>query len=175
MTAQTQSPPTEKWWVPLVFGILSILLGIFFLVQPGVTAAVVVKFLGIYWVVTGIITLVHMFQDRTAWGWKLFTGLLGIIAGLLVLFSDPLMAALGVGWAFTLVLGIWGMFMGIMMLISAFQGAGWGAGIMGALAIFLGLVLIWNPLAAALSLPLVIGIFAIVGGIINIYYAFKLK
>ena len=170
-----ESQPTTKWWVPLIFGILSILLGIFFFVQPGITSAVVVKFIGIYWLVSGVITLIHMFQDHTAWGWKLFSGVLGIIAGLLVLFSDPLMAALGVGWAFTLVLGIWGIFMGIIMLISAFQGGGWGPGIMGVLAIILGIFLAWNPLSAALALPLVLGIFLVVGGIFNLIAAFKMR
>ena len=174
MTA-TQSQQTTKWWVPLVFGILSILLGVFFLVQPGITSAVVVKFLGFYWLITGVITLIHMFQDHTAWGWKLFAGVLGIIAGLLVIFSDPLMAAIGVGWAFTFVLGLWGIFMGIVMLISAFKGGGWGPGIMGVLAVILGIFLVWNPLAAALALPLVLGIFLIIGGIVLLIRAFKDK
>jgi uncharacterized membrane protein HdeD (DUF308 family) len=173
--AAAQSERTTKWWIPLVFGILSILLGIFFLVRPGTTTAVTVKFLGLYWLITGVITLYHMFTDRTAWGWKLFSGILGILAGLLVLFSDPLIAAIGVSWAFTFVLGLWGIFMGIVMLISAFQGGGWGPGIMGALAIILGIFLAWNPLAAALALPLVLGIFLIVGGIMNLFAAFRMK
>ncbi len=173
--ATLQSERQVQWWVPLVFGILSVLLGAFFLMRPALTSAVVVKFIGFYWLITGIITLIHMFQDRTAWGWKLFSGVLGIIAGLLVIFSNPLMAALGVGWAFTLVLGIWGIFMGIIMLISAFQGGGWGPGIMGVLAIILGIFLAWNPLAAALALPLVLGIWLIVGGIFNLVIAFKMR
>ncbi len=173
--ASKENIPQSKWWVALVFGILSVLVGIFFLVQPGITSAVAAKILGIYWVIAGVISLVHMFQDHTAWGWKLFVGLLGIGAGLLILFTDPIAAMLGVGLALVLVLGFWAIFMGIVMLISAFKGAGWGTGIMGALAIFLGIILIWNPMAATLGLPLVIGIFAIIGGIINIYVAFKIK
>ena len=173
--ASKENIPQSKWWVPLVFGILSILVGIFFLVQPGTTSAVAAKVLGIYFLISGVISLIHMFQDHKAWGWKLFVGLLGIGAGLLVLFADPIAAMLGVGMALVLVLGFWGIFMGIMMLISAFKGAGWGTGIMGALAVFLGIVLIWNPVAATLGLPIVIGILAIIGGGINIYVAFKVK
>ena len=176
MAATTsQNTPQEKWWVPLVFGILSIILGAFFLIQPAVTSIVAAKFIGIYWIVAGIIQLIHMFQDHTAWGWKLFLGGLSIVAGLFLVFADPLAAALGLGTAFVFVLGFWGIFMGIMMLIGAFKGGGWGAGILGALAVFLGIILIMSPLSGALALPWVVGIFLIIGGAFSIYQAFKIK
>ena len=167
--------PQSKWWVPLVFGILSVLLGIFFLVQPGVTTVVAAKFIGIYWIISGIVQLVHMFQDHTSWGWKLFLGLLAIVAGLFLVFAGPIEAALGLTFAITIVLGLWGIIVGIMMLISAFKGGGWGVGILGALAVFLGIVLLMSPWGGALVLPFVVGIFLIIGGVINIYMAFKIK
>ena len=104
----------------------------------------------------------------------MFFSVLGIVAGLLVI-SRPLWAALVVPTAYVIFLGVWGMIMGFIMLISAFKGAGWGAGIMGVLGILLGLFLIWNPLAAALTLPWVLGSFALVDGIINIFLAFMIK
>lgn len=174
MTIASSNAPSGKWWVVLLYGILSIILGVFFFVSPGITLVSVVFALGIYWFVTGLIGLFDMFQDRTAWGWKLVFSALGIIAGLLVI-SRPLWAALVVPTAYVIVLGVWGIIMGIAMLISAFKGAGWGAGIMGILGIFLGLLLIWNPFAAALALPFVLGAFALVGGVINVYMAFKIK
>jgi uncharacterized membrane protein HdeD (DUF308 family) len=176
MTAATsENTPQEKWWVPLLFGILSVILGVFFLAKPGVTSIVAAKFIGIYWIVSGVIQLIHMFQDRTAWGWKLFMGGLSIVAGLFLLFADPISAVLGLGTAFIFVLGFWGIFMGIMLLIGAFKGGGWGAGIMGALAVFLGIILLMSPLSGALALPWVVGIFLIIGGIFSMYQAFKLK
>ena len=173
--AASENTPQEKWWVPLVFGILSILLGIFFLVQPGVTSVVAAKFIGIYWIVSGIIQLIQMFQDHSSWGWKLFMGGLSIVAGLFLVFADPIAAVLGLGTAFVFVLGFWGIFMGIMLLVGAFKGGGWGAGILGALAVFLGIILIMSPLSGALALPWVVGLFLIVGGAFSIYQAFKLK
>ena len=65
--------------------------------------------------------------------------------------------------------------MGIIGLIQAFQGAGWGAGILGALSILLGLVLIFNPIIGAATLPWVLGIFGVVGGILAIIAAFRLR
>jgi len=174
MTLTTPNTPSNKWWAVLLYGILSVILGIYFYTSPALTMMSVVFVLGIYWLVTGIIGLFDMFQDRTAWGWKLFFSVVGIVAGLMVI-SRPLWATLVVPTAYVIVLGVWGMIMGVIMLISAFKGAGWGAGIMGALGVMLGLFLMWNPLAAALALPWVLGIFAMVGGIINIFMAFKIK
>ncbi len=172
MTAQFDS--NSNWWIVLIYGILSVIVGFLFLFYPLTSLMAFVFVLGIYWLVTGIITLIHMFQDRTAWGWKLFSGVLGIIAGLLVI-SRPLWATIVVPTVYVIIIAIWGIFMGIIMLIAAFKGAGWGAGIMGALAIFLGIVLLANPLIAATALPFVFGAFALAGGIINLIAAFKMK
>ncbi len=62
-----------------------------------------------------------------------------------------------------------------MGLIAAFQGGGWGAGIMGGISIVIGILLLGNIWAAALVLPWVIGIFAIVGGIFAIIMAFRMR
>ena len=79
------------------------------------------------------------------------------------------------GFAVILILGIQGIIMGIMGLIEAFRGGGWGAGIMGGLAIIIGLFLLGNIWAAALVLPWVIAIFLIIGGIFAIIMAFRLR
>ncbi len=169
-----QYDSSSAWWVVLLYGILSIIVGLLFLVYPLSTLSAFVFVLGIYWLVTGIITLIHMFQDRTAWGWKLFSGALGILAGLLVI-SRPLWATIVVPTVYVIIIAIWGIIMGIFMLIAAFKGAGWGAGIMGALAIFLGIVLLGNPLIAATALPFVFGAFALAGGIVSLIAAFKMR
>ena len=40
-----------------------------------------------------------------------------------------------------LILGLWGLMQGIILLFLAFKGGGWGAGIMGVVAIIFGLIL----------------------------------
>jgi len=59
--------------------------------------------------------------------------------------------------------------------VESFQGAGWGPGIIGAISVIIGIMLLGSPLGYALVLPWVIGIFAIVGGIFTIIMAFRLK
>jgi uncharacterized membrane protein HdeD (DUF308 family) len=65
--------------------------------------------------------------------------------------------------------------MGVIALVQAFQGSGWGAGILGVLGILFGLVLIFNPFAAAVGLVWAAGIFGLVGGIALIIAAFRFR
>ena len=66
-------------------GIFAIFIGILLLTNPLASMVVVVTFIGIYWLVTGIFALVGIFIDSSMWGWKLFMGILGVLAGIMVL------------------------------------------------------------------------------------------
>jgi len=79
------------------------------------------------------------------------------------------------GWTIVIILGIQGIIMGIVSLIEAFQGGGWGPGIIGALSIIFGILIMGNTAAATLVLPWVIGAFMVVGGIFAIIMSFRLK
>lgn len=165
------------WWLILIFGIAQIIVGILFWTDPKAMSVITVWVIGLYWLVTGAYYLVSLIWDRRRWGWKLFAGIIGILAGWFLV--DPngstLQATLAFGGAVILVLAIQGIMMGIMGLIAAFQGGGWGAGIMGAISIVIGFLLLGNIWAATIVLPLVIAIFAIVGGIFSVIMAFRLK
>lgn len=180
MTAATSTPSAfgegkrVPWWVILLQGISALILGILLLAQPGATTVVLIQFLGIWWLVGGIFDIVGMFIDRTAWGWKLISGIIGIIAGIAIL-NHPLWSTILVPTTLVWLLGIGGVVIGILNIIRAFQGGGWGTGILGVLSILFGIFLMVNPLAGALALPVVLGVFGIVGGIAAIYMAFKQK
>lgn len=179
MTAAAAQKPVS-WWIPLVEGILAIIIGILFLTNPAITSVSFVLALGLYWLVIGIVDIIRIFQDRTAWGWKLFTGIIGILAGGLIISGilirdHPLGTAFAVGSAFVIVLGIMGVIYGIIALIQAFQGGGWVPGILGVIAIIFGIYLMFQPLAATLALPITLGILLIIGGIFLIVAAFRLR
>jgi uncharacterized membrane protein HdeD (DUF308 family) len=61
------------------------------------------------------------------------------------------------------------------MLVMAFQGGGWGAGILGALSMVFGFILMFNywRLGSVVALVWVTAVFALVGGIIQIIQAFR--
>jgi uncharacterized membrane protein HdeD (DUF308 family) len=114
-----------------------------------------------------------MFVDHTAWGWKLFMGIIGILAGGYIL-VHPGISAVALPQIFVLVLGIWGLLQGIIMLIMAFQGGGWGAAILGILGILFGLLLIseYGKLFTGLAMIWTAAVFAFIGGIVMIVRAF---
>jgi uncharacterized membrane protein HdeD (DUF308 family) len=169
-----QDNKLTPWWLVLINGIAALILGILLITSTGSTVLILVQFLGIYWLVSGIFQIVGLFIDSTAWGWKLFAGILGILAGIVIL-NHPLISPLVVGGTIVIIMGVQGIIFGIAGLVAAFQGGGLGAGIMGVLSIIFGIVLLANPLLGAAALPWVLGIFGIVGGIAGIIAAFRMR
>jgi uncharacterized membrane protein HdeD (DUF308 family) len=176
MTADTWEFETEQspWWLILMAGALNLIVGILLLANPGKTAIALAWVLGFYWFVQGMLILVAMFLDHSAWGWKLFMGVLGILAGLVVM-RHPIASALVVPSILVLLLGIQGLVMGGISLVLAFRGGGWGAGILGALSLLFGIILILNyaNLTTVLTFIWIVAILAIVGGIFQIVVAFQ--
>lgn len=184
MTATAAPAKTTKWWVILVEGILAIILGIYLLASPVKTAAALVLALGIYWIIIGILELISLFRDRTAWGWKLFVGIVALLAGGIIVGgflggNADLVTMLGttaaVGIAFAWIIGLMAVIYGIVALIAAFRGGGLGAGVMGVLGILFGLLILGNTLIAAASLPIALGILFIFGGILMLVAAFRVR
>jgi uncharacterized membrane protein HdeD (DUF308 family) len=162
------------WWVVLIEGIAAIIIGILLLANPAASTVVLIQFLGIYWFVVGIIDIVRIFIDSSMWGWKLFSGIIGILAGILIL-QHPFWSSLLVPTVFTWMFGFFGIIIGIISLIQAFQGAGWGAGVLGALSILFGVLLISKAFVASLTLPFILGILGIVGGLAALVMAFQIR
>jgi uncharacterized membrane protein HdeD (DUF308 family) len=162
------------WWLTLMGGILGVIIGLLLLSTPVKTTYGLVIGLGIYWVLGGVFTLVGMFIDHTGWGWKLFSGVLSILAGLIIL-RYPLISMVQVPQIFILLLGLQGLIVGIIGLVMAFKGAGWGAGILAVLSIVFGFILVVNYSAPGMvvSLMWLVAIFALVGGIVQIVRAFQ--
>jgi uncharacterized membrane protein HdeD (DUF308 family) len=167
-----EEPAGFPWWAVLVQGIFSILIGLLLLAYPGATTLVIIQFIGIYWLVTGIFSLVGIFMDRSMWGWKLFAGVIGIMAGLAIM-RHPLWSTFMLPPVMVVYMGVSGLVIGVVGLITAFRGGGWAAGILGALSILFGLILLFSPLVAALTLPWIYGILGIAGGIAAIFAAFR--
>jgi LPXTG-motif cell wall-anchored protein len=168
--------PGIPWWVVLVEGIFALIFGIFLITAPGSTSVFLVTVLGFYWLIRGIFSIIEIFIPNTGthWGWLLFMGILGIIAGLVVL-RHPIYATAIVGTFLIVFLAVDGFIMGILGLIRAFTGGGWGPGILGILTIVIAILLFMNIYVAIQALPIVIGAFLIVGGIVAIFFSFRIR
>lgn len=174
-TAIDNKPVHMPWWIPLIQGIAAVIIGILLWTNPFRTANFLVWFIALYWLISGVISLLRLFVDRSHWGWKVFNGVLGILAGWILLDAGAEARTLAFGWTLVILLAIQGIIMGIISLIEAFRGGGWGPGIIGALSILFGVLLWTNSVAATVMLPWVIGVFMIVGGIAAIVMSFRLK
>ena len=162
------------WWLVLIEGVLLIIIGIFLLTNPATTVVTIVSVLGIYWLISGIFNIIKIFFDSSMWGWKLFAGIVGIIAGWFLI-QNPIGGSVVVSATTVILLGLFGIFIGIVNIIQAFKGAGWGTGILGVISIILGVILLANRFLFTFSLPWALGIMAIIGGIIAIFNSFRIR
>jgi uncharacterized membrane protein HdeD (DUF308 family) len=172
--AQRTEGMDSPWWLVLLEGIAAAIIGLFLLTAPGATLFVLVQVLGIFWLVGGIFRTVSIFIDTSLWGWKLVGGVLGILAGIVVL-QHPLWSSVLVPAIYLIILGIQGLISGGVSLVLAFSGGGWGAGILGALSIVFGLVLLFNVWIGVAVLPYILGAVGIVGGGLAIAVAFAMR
>jgi uncharacterized membrane protein HdeD (DUF308 family) len=174
-TATTHSDQSDIWWVFLLEGIAALLFGLLLITQPGATLVALVVFLGFYWLMMGVLEIVRVFVDRSvAWYWSLLIGILGIIAGLIVL-NHPMFAAVLLPTTIVLYLGIIGLVIGAIQIVGGFTGGGIGSFALGVINVLIGLILLGAPLAAALAVPLVFGVLLLVEGAALIIWAFRVR
>ena len=171
----SQQEGGTPWWLVLIQGIAAFVVGMLLLTSPRASTVVLVQVLGVYWLIAGLFSIVSIFLDSSGWGLKLVSGVVGVLAGLLIV-QHPLWSALVLPATAVLLLGFGGIIIGVVYLIQAFGDGGWGIGTLGAISIIFGIiVLAGNTLMIALSLPLVVGIFGVIGGIMAVFQAFRMR
>ena len=171
-TTETESTSGTPWWFILIEGLVIILLGIMLAAYPGMSTTLLVQILAIYILIKGILSIFNIFIDKSRWGWKLLTGIVGIILGILVI-QNPLWSTLLVTATAFIAIGIGAITMGVINLIEAFKGAGWGTGILGVVIILVGVAVLVSPSISPMFVPYILGLFLIVGGIMAIINAFR--
>ncbi|MCB9140126.1 MAG: DUF308 domain-containing protein [Caldilineaceae bacterium] len=172
----------RNWWVLLIQGIAAILLGILLFVNP-VTSLVAIAFvLGIYWIVGGIAQIVSSFNLRSvsgSWFWTLIAGIISVIAGFLFV-TQPLTGAAALPMAMTLLLGLGAIISGIFYVVGAIQmrneisGEGWMIA-WGIISVILGVWILTYLGAASMAYVYVAAVFAIIGGIVSVVDAFRVR
>jgi uncharacterized membrane protein HdeD (DUF308 family) len=162
------------WWVVLLEGIIAILVGLFLLYRPAVTTIFLIQILGIFWLAEGILSVVGALIFSGNRVWKLLSGILSIIAGVVILMY-PIYSPFIVLKLVVVFIGVWAIINGIVKIALALKGGGWGTGIIGVLTMILGLLLLTNSLIGVLFLPWVFGFFLIIGGIGSLVWGIKMR
>jgi uncharacterized membrane protein HdeD (DUF308 family) len=162
------------WWLVLLWGLLSLIVGIMFLTTPGMTTLILITFLGAYWLVGGFFTLGSLAVDKTNMGLKIFLSIVNIIAGVIILLY-PLYSTVFILSFFAIFIGFWGLFIGAVHLFQACKTKDGGNGLLGLISMIFGLIILIFPFFAAELIPLIIGVFAVAGGLAAIIASFQVK
>lgn len=131
---------STSWWLVLIEGILAIITGLFLLYEP-VTAALLIHILGIFWLVIGIISIIGALVSSENRWWKLLSGILSIVAGIVILIY-PVYSPFVILGLLVIFIGVWAIVTGAIRIASSFRGEEWGTGILGIITIILSLLLL---------------------------------
>jgi uncharacterized membrane protein HdeD (DUF308 family) len=163
--------------VLIVRGIVGVVVGIVAFLWPGITIAALVVIFGAYAIVDGITNLVLGFSRTGAHGrWAhVLQGVVGIAAGVLT-FMWPAISAL----VLILFIGAWAIITGVFEIVAAIRlrqviTGEWMLVLSGIVSILFGVLVFAFPLAGAVGISWVLGVYAMLAGIILISLGVRLR
>jgi uncharacterized membrane protein HdeD (DUF308 family) len=171
MSVSTSERQLERY-VLLLGGIASVVFSILLFSWTEATLAVIMLLIGLSWLIQGLFSIMAIFVDKTGWGWNLFSGIIGVIAGVLVL-GHPLQSTVILPAVLAIIIGILGILIGVIALIGAFQGGGWGSGIFGAITLVIGLLFLFNSVVGGQVLVWLMALLLLIQGAIGIFFGLK--
>jgi uncharacterized membrane protein HdeD (DUF308 family) len=162
--------------VLLVRGGLAIVFGVLALLWPAITALVLALVFGVFALADGVSAIVHAFHhdDRPHRWVTLAGGLLSVVAGVFALVWPGITVV-----ALALVIGVWAIVTGVTEGVAAIRlrhqirGA-LLLGIGGLISVIAGVLVLLHPLAGAFGIAFVIGIYALLYGILLVTLAGRL-
>ena len=167
----------RHWWVYVLRGAIATLFGIIALFWPELTVGILVFLFGIYVLIEGVLAAAAAFMNRDVQGWwvLLLEGIVGVGAGFCAFLWPGITAII-----LLIVIAIWAIVTGVLEIAAAVQlrrilPGEWVLGLIGGLSVLIGLILIANPAAGAVAVIWVIGIYAVVFGILLTYLGLKVK
>jgi uncharacterized membrane protein HdeD (DUF308 family) len=168
----------RNWWVLVLRGICGIIFGVIAFGYPGLALATLVLLFGAWVLIDGLFRIVGATAGRAAdpdWGFHLIIGILGVVVGLLT-FRAPGITAL----ALIIYIAAWALMIGATEIALAIKlrremKGEWLLILMGLASIIFAALLLWNPGPGALALLWLIGSYAIVIGILAIFFGFRLR
>ena len=166
------------WWVPVIRGIAGIVFGVIAFAYPGVALATLVLLFGAWVLIDGVFRIVGATAGRASdpdWGFHLIIGILGIVVGVLT-FRAPGITAL----ALIIYIAAWALMIGAAEIALAIKlrreiKGEWFLILIGLASIIFAVLLLWNPGPGAVALLWLIASYAIVFGVLAIFFGFRLR
>ncbi|GIG41283.1 HdeD family acid-resistance protein [Cellulomonas phragmiteti] len=178
ISTQVARTLSRLWWLPVLRGLLLLILGLLLMAQPTASVQAIVWLFGIFAVVDGVVALVHGLADRgvPGWTWWVVEGLAGVAVGAaVVLWPGPTVRVLFFLFAaWLLVLGVVSILGAVAM--SRSRGAGWHWPLaFGLVCTLFALLLIARPQGSLAVFGVLLGLFAFVGGALNVVSGFAVR
>lgn len=175
LRASAEPLSTESRWGLAMRGIAAIVFGLLVWAWPGIVLRILVLIFGIFAIAGGIFAIlvgVRASTPRTRWLF-IIEGVLSVLAGIVAL-AWPAITAV----ALLFVIAIWAIVTGVAEIIAAFRmgragAVEWMLILSGVVSVIFGILLIVWPGAGLLALVWLIGIYAIVYGVIQLVRAFS--
>ena len=164
----------RAWWVVLVLGVISLLVGILMLVRPFTAVNIAAIIFGIWLLVSGVFQLFQAFDSRLETISRVLnaiTGVIGIVLGIICLESvegriQLLILFLAIRWIMR----------GIVQIAVGASNSGGGLYIfLGILGIIAGVVVLVWPIGSLTVLTVVAGIWLVVLGLFEIIASFRVR
>ena len=175
MTIETTNPPDRVVnYAFLLGGVTALIFGVILLIRGEEALTLLMVILGLWWLIQGVFMVFAVFVDREDVMWKLAIGILGIVAGVLVL-TNPGDATDFFKGAVGVILGIIGILTGLSAIFGAFRGGGFGAFVFGAVSLLIGLLILFNAQFATDLLITLFAVLLLIDGVAGIYMAIKYR
>jgi uncharacterized membrane protein HdeD (DUF308 family) len=184
---------TMAFWITLIRGVLAIILGVALLFWPDKAQPMLVNFMGMYWLLSGVVSLRWGVHGERARGLSLLAGAVGVLAGIGMLGrrftlgiadQDVLLSMMGL---IILLTGLLHIFGGFRTSPEEAQVYGrirsrvwprtwsWTAFFLGLFEMVLGIMLVVEPTSQGPAIYFAASLWALVGGAVLIGDAVRLR
>ena len=168
----------HNWWTLLLRGIFAVLFGVLAFIWPGLTLTALALLFGAYALVDGLVAVLAASKAPAGyerWWVLVLKGVVGVAVGLLT-FCWPGLTAL----VLLYFIAAWAVVTGALEVIVAVRlreviTNEWLLVLSGALSVLFGLMLIVMPAAGALAVVWLIGMYAVLYGVLLLALAFRLR
>src|SRR5829696_77531 len=178
-TPQALPSETGHWWALAIRGGVAVIFGLAALLRPDIALEALILLFGAYALVDGVFAIVGVFggtRGGTPRWLLLIEGIAGILAGLIAFVLPGLTVVL-----LLYLIAAWAVITGISEIATAIRlrqeiRGEWTLIIGGALSVLFGVILaVIGPVAGLLSLIWLIGIYALIFGILMLITAFQVR
>ncbi|HIE0029244.1 TPA: heat resistance membrane protein HdeD-GI [Pseudomonas aeruginosa] len=177
---------TENWWIFALRGVLALIFAALAFWMPQSALLAMTLVFGAFSLVNGafnLVAAVRHIQKKERWGWLLFSGIVGILTGVVVLVA-PWVATMVMASFLWASVGVWAIFTGVLEISAAvrlrqeIKGEIWLA-FSGLLSIVLGAIVLWiffsRPVESFLAAGWLLGFYAAVYGVTLLFLSWRLR